>query len=213
MAINKQTIISAFDDKLTLLQWLKTINKALENGLITDFEIVQIDATHIKFKIMFADGTSVLSNEITLPQGPQGEQGPQGPQGEQGPQGPQGPRGPQGLNATQFYMHVIDLSFLDDEGLDASKTLVIINTENTNYTNISWTPENFINNLYSSAITVRENNNEFRTFIACHLGNLQGTNKSVVLTYADTNYNNLTSFEMFSKNNRITCTNDNKIEL
>ena len=90
MAINKQTIISAFDEKLTLLQWLKTLEKALNEAVITDFESVRVDATHIKLKINFADGTSVETDNIELPQGPQGEKG---DTGEQGPQGPKGDTG------------------------------------------------------------------------------------------------------------------------
>lgn len=97
MAINKQSIISAFDDKLTLLQWLKTIHEALENAVITGFESVSVDATHIKLKINFADGTSVETDNIELPQGPQGEKG---DTGEQGPQGPAG-------DGTKLYKHSI----------------------------------------------------------------------------------------------------------
>lgn len=80
----------------------------LANASIETVQVVVVDATHIKLKFVFADGTSVESASITLPQGPQGEQGiqgeqgpqgptgPTGPQGEQGPQGIQGPQGPQG---------------------------------------------------------------------------------------------------------------------
>ena len=39
--INKQTIISAYDEKLTLLQWLKLVNKALDEAVLTNVEINQ----------------------------------------------------------------------------------------------------------------------------------------------------------------------------
>ena len=44
----------------------------------------------------FADGSTVTTPEIDIPQGAQGPQGDPGPQGPQGPQGPKGPKGEQG---------------------------------------------------------------------------------------------------------------------
>ena len=85
--INKDTILSAFDDKGTLLKWLKKVEAALKDAVLTDISLVQISATEVKFKFTFENGDFVESPVITLPRG---EQGPQGPQGEQGPQGPQG---------------------------------------------------------------------------------------------------------------------------
>lgn len=69
MAINKQTIISVFDDKLTLLQWLKTINKALDDAVLTGVEVRQKGNATFSFVVTFEDGTELVSNEFVLAQG------------------------------------------------------------------------------------------------------------------------------------------------
>lgn len=69
MAINKQTIISAFDDKLTLLQWLKTINKALNEAVLTGVEVRQKGNATFTFVVTFEDGTELESNRFVLAQG------------------------------------------------------------------------------------------------------------------------------------------------
>ena len=69
MAINKQTIISAYDEKLTLLQWLKTINKALNEAVLTGVEVRQKGNATYSFVVTFEDGTELVSNEFVLAQG------------------------------------------------------------------------------------------------------------------------------------------------
>lgn len=69
MPINKETIISVFDDKLTLMQWLKTINKALEDAVLTGVEITKKGNATLSFKFTFEDGTFLESNDIVLQQG------------------------------------------------------------------------------------------------------------------------------------------------
>ena len=73
--INLQTLLSTFDEKGTLLKWLKKVEAALANASLETVQAVVVDATHIKMKFVFADGTSVESPSITLPRGPQGPQG------------------------------------------------------------------------------------------------------------------------------------------
>ena len=102
--INLRTLLSTFDEKGTLLKWLKKVEAALANASLETVQVVVVDATHIKMKFVFADGTFVESPSITLPQGSQGIQGPQGPQGPTGPTGPQGAtgaQGPQGIQGVQ----------------------------------------------------------------------------------------------------------------
>lgn len=102
--INLQTLLSTFDEKGTLLKWLKKVEAALANASLETVQAVVVDATHIKMKFVFADGTSVESPSIALPRGPQGvqgEQGPQGPIGPTGPQGSTGAKGPQGIQGPQ----------------------------------------------------------------------------------------------------------------
>lgn len=69
MPINKETIISVFDEKLTLMQWLKTINKALEDAVLTGVEITKKGNATLSFKFTFEDGTYLESNDLVLQQG------------------------------------------------------------------------------------------------------------------------------------------------
>ena len=73
--IKKETILSVFDKKLTLLEYLKEIKKGLEDSAIESFSCDQVDETHIKFALNFADGTKYETDEIEVQQGPQGETG------------------------------------------------------------------------------------------------------------------------------------------
>lgn len=69
MPINKESIISVFNDKLTLMQWLKTINKALEDAVLTGVEINKKGNATLSFKFLFEDGTFLESNDLVLQQG------------------------------------------------------------------------------------------------------------------------------------------------
>ena len=94
--INYETILSSFDDKMTLMQWLKKVEEALKDGGLSSVTLSQPADNKVIFHFVFADGSEVDSPVIDLPAGPQGIQGPQGLQGIQGPAGPQGPQGPKG---------------------------------------------------------------------------------------------------------------------
>lgn len=69
MPINKETIISVYDDKLTLMQWLKTINKALEDAVLTGVVISKKGNATLSFKFTFEDGTFLESNDLVLQEG------------------------------------------------------------------------------------------------------------------------------------------------
>lgn len=69
MPINKETIISVFDDKLTLMQWLKTIEKALNEAVLTGVEINKKGNATLSFKFTFEDGTFLETSDIVLQQG------------------------------------------------------------------------------------------------------------------------------------------------
>lgn len=73
--ININTILSTFDEKGTLLKWLKTTNDALKNASLKSVEAVQPTATTLQLKFIFADDSSLLSPPITLPKGEQGDPG------------------------------------------------------------------------------------------------------------------------------------------
>ena len=69
MPINKETIISVFTEKLTLEQWLKTINKALDEAVLTGVEIAKKGNATLSFKFTFEDGTYLETNDLVLQQG------------------------------------------------------------------------------------------------------------------------------------------------
>ena len=69
MPINKETIISVYEEKLTLMQWLKTINKALDEAVLTGVEVRQKGNATFSFVVTFEDGTELESNEFVLAQG------------------------------------------------------------------------------------------------------------------------------------------------
>ena len=67
--INKETIISVYDEKLTLLQWLKSVNKALDEAVLTNVEIEQRGNATYRFVFTFEDGSIIASNDIIVAQG------------------------------------------------------------------------------------------------------------------------------------------------
>lgn len=71
--ININTILSTFDEKGTLLKWLKTTNNALKNASLKSVEAVQPTATTLQLKFIFADDSSLLSPPITIPKGEPGK--------------------------------------------------------------------------------------------------------------------------------------------
>ncbi len=71
--ININTILSTFDEKGTLLKWLKTTNDALKNASLKSVEAIQPTATTLQLKFIFADDSSLLSPPITLPKGDPGK--------------------------------------------------------------------------------------------------------------------------------------------
>lgn len=101
--ILKETILSAFTERGTLLKWLKKVEAALNNAVLTDISVEQISETQVKLKFTFENGDFVESPVLTLPRGEKGETGATGATGAEGPQGPegaQGPEGPQGKTPT-----------------------------------------------------------------------------------------------------------------
>ena len=59
--INEETIVSVYDDKMTLLQFLKTINKALDEAVLTSVEVSKKGNATLSFVFDFADGTKIES--------------------------------------------------------------------------------------------------------------------------------------------------------
>lgn len=71
--ININTILSTFDERGTLLKWLKITNNALKNASLKSVEAVQPTATTLQLKFIFADDSLILSPPITLPKGESGK--------------------------------------------------------------------------------------------------------------------------------------------
>lgn len=78
--INYDSILSAFDGKPTLLQWLKLIKKALDESVLKDITVSQDGASAV-FTFNFEDGTSISTPAVTLPKGNTGAKGDKGEQG------------------------------------------------------------------------------------------------------------------------------------
>ena len=73
--INYETILSSYDDKLTLMQWLKKVEDALENASLSSVTISQPADNQAILTFVFADGSSIVSPALTLPRGEKGDTG------------------------------------------------------------------------------------------------------------------------------------------
>ena len=76
--INYATILSAFDDKETLLKWLQKVEKALAESTLTTVDCVNVDESHIKFTFNFADGTKIDTPQVYVKPGVDGTDGKDG---------------------------------------------------------------------------------------------------------------------------------------
>ena len=67
--LNYETLLSSYDDKLTLMQWLKKVEDALKDASAVGFSVINKANATISFQIDFEDGTSLESGDIVLQQG------------------------------------------------------------------------------------------------------------------------------------------------
>lgn len=67
--INDNTIISSFNDRPTLLEWLKKVEEALKSDTATAFHVNNRGNATLTFSIDFANGTSLESEPIVLQKG------------------------------------------------------------------------------------------------------------------------------------------------
>lgn len=65
--INDNTILSSFDDRPTLLEWLKKVEEALKTDTATAVSVENPSANTYVFKITFADGDSISSGNVVFP--------------------------------------------------------------------------------------------------------------------------------------------------
>lgn len=85
--ISKDTILSIFNEKGTLLKWLQKLEKAYTGAELTNVEITQATPLTAIFTFLFKDGTNVKSSPITLLEGPAGPAGKDGTNGTNGVDG------------------------------------------------------------------------------------------------------------------------------
>lgn len=73
--IKKSTILSAYDERLTLAQWLQKVEKALKDSVLVSVDAENVDETHAVFTFNFEDGSKIISSAVLLPRGPKGDTG------------------------------------------------------------------------------------------------------------------------------------------
>ena len=64
--INWKTILSSFDDKPTLMQWLKIVEKALQNAALESVTAKTTPNNAVAFEFKFADGSTVTSTATNI---------------------------------------------------------------------------------------------------------------------------------------------------
>ena len=76
--INYESILSAFNDKETLLKWLQKVEKALAESTLSTVGCVNVDDSHIKFTFNFVDGTKIDTPQVYVKPGVDGANGKDG---------------------------------------------------------------------------------------------------------------------------------------
>ena len=85
--INIETLLSSFDERGTLLKWLKAVEKALNEATLTSVDVITISTQQIQLQFNFEDGTHLTTPTITLPKGDKGDTGETGATGQTGATG------------------------------------------------------------------------------------------------------------------------------
>lgn len=66
--LNYETLLSSYDDRLTLMQWLKKVEGALKDASAVSFNVNDRGDANYTFSVVFEDGSQIESNPISLPQ-------------------------------------------------------------------------------------------------------------------------------------------------
>lgn len=66
MSIKENTIVSTTDRKVTLLQWLKSVEKALKDSTITGIELIDKGSNAYSLRLSFEDGSNIETEPVTL---------------------------------------------------------------------------------------------------------------------------------------------------
>ena len=67
--INYETLLSSYDDKLTLMQWLKKVEEALKGASAVSFKVNKRGDATLTFSVVFEDGSELETDPIILQQG------------------------------------------------------------------------------------------------------------------------------------------------
>ena len=67
--INYETLLSSYDDRLTLLQWLKKVEAALKDASAVSFKVNKRGDATLTFSVVFEDGSELETGPIILQQG------------------------------------------------------------------------------------------------------------------------------------------------
>lgn len=65
--ININTILSVFDERGTLLKWLKDVEKTINTDTLKVIELVETDSYNFKLKFVFGDDSVIYTPLITIP--------------------------------------------------------------------------------------------------------------------------------------------------
>ena len=65
--LNYETLLSSYDDKLTLMQWLKKVEDALKNDTAIAIKFESTSPNHYVASIEFANGSKINSGVIAFP--------------------------------------------------------------------------------------------------------------------------------------------------
>ena len=88
--ISWQSIMSVFNTKGTLLKWLKTLDQSLQDAVLQSVSVNTVSTGVITLTFNFADGSTVTTPQIELPEGERGPQGVPGADGADGTDGTDG---------------------------------------------------------------------------------------------------------------------------
>ena len=82
--------MSVFNTKGTLLKWLQKLEKALKDGVLESVTVNSVSEGVITLSFNFADGSTITTPQIELPEGERGPQGVPGADGADGTDGTDG---------------------------------------------------------------------------------------------------------------------------
>lgn len=88
--ISWESVLSVFNTKGTLLKWLQKLEKALKDGVLLSVTVNTVSEGVITLTFNFADGTTITTPQINLPEGERGPQGVPGADGADGTDGTDG---------------------------------------------------------------------------------------------------------------------------